>query len=156
MRSLLPAILSLLALASPALAQNSAPADFSGTWVLNTSKSTLAKDSKIKAETLWVENKKGAIVFHFKTDGKKSTQSYTPDGVSRKTQDLPGVLVVSKAMWQGSTLVIVSVLRFKIPNGVTSYPGMRPIVDKWSLARDGQTLSWDANNDGEFRVYDKQ
>ncbi len=51
MRSLLPAILSLLALVSPAIAQNSAPPDLSGTWVLNPAKSKLGKHNTISSET---------------------------------------------------------------------------------------------------------
>ncbi len=57
--------------------------DFSGTWVLNVAKSTLPKDSTIKSRTIVIEDKKSAIVFHYKTDGKKSTETYTPDGKKR-------------------------------------------------------------------------
>jgi len=88
MRKLLMRITFVLAVAFSALAQTAAAPDFSGTWVLNIAKSTLLKDSTIKSETIVIDNKKLAIVFHYKTDGKKSTETYTPDGKKRVTKDV--------------------------------------------------------------------
>ena len=80
---LMVTITLVLVVMFPALAQTSAAPDFSGTWVLNATKSTLPKDSTIKSQTIVIENKKSAIVFHYKTDGKKLTKTYTPDGKKR-------------------------------------------------------------------------
>ena len=84
MRQLLITITLVLAVTFSSLAQTTtAPPDFSGTWVLNAAKSTLAKDSTIKSETIVVAYKKSTIVFDYKTDGKKSKETYTPDGQKR-------------------------------------------------------------------------
>jgi hypothetical protein len=83
MRQLLFTITLLLAVMFSALAQTTATPDFAGTWVLNAAKSTLPKDSTIKSQTIVIDNKKSAIVFHYKTDGKKLTETYTPDGKKR-------------------------------------------------------------------------
>jgi curli biogenesis system outer membrane secretion channel CsgG len=83
MRQLLFTITLVLAVMLSALAQTTAAPDFSGSWVLNAAKSTLPKDSTIKSQTIVIDNKRSAIVFHFKTDGKKLTETYTPDGKKR-------------------------------------------------------------------------
>jgi len=153
-RHVLP--LFLLLLATPLAAQSSSPPDLSGTWVLNIAKSTLAKDSTIKSETIVVDNKKGAIVFHYKTDGKKSTETYTPDGQNRVVRDKSSGQLISKAYWQESALVIESVLQIKIPNVTVSVSGLKPVVDKWSLSPDGRTFSHDEDGGKEVFVYDKQ
>jgi hypothetical protein len=47
--------------------------------VFNSGKSMLAKDNTMKSETIVIDYKKSAIVFHYKTDGKKSMETYTPE-----------------------------------------------------------------------------
>jgi hypothetical protein len=55
-----------------ALAQTTPPApDFSGTWVLNATKSTVPKDGTIKSQSITIENKKSAIIFHYKNRWQK-------------------------------------------------------------------------------------
>ena len=80
MRQLLITITLVLTVMFSEFAKATTVPDFSGTWVLNAAKSTLPKDSTIKSQTIVIDNKKSAIVFHYKTDGKKSTETYTPDG----------------------------------------------------------------------------
>jgi hypothetical protein len=155
-RQLLITIALLLAVGFPSLAQTPVAPDFSGTWVLNTAKSTLAKDSTIKSETIVVDYKKSAIVFHYKTDGKKSTETYTPDGQQRVTEDMPTGQLISKARWQGSVLVIESTLEIKIPNVVVTVTGLKPVIDTWTLAADGRTLTHETEDPKEILVYDKQ
>jgi curli biogenesis system outer membrane secretion channel CsgG len=70
MRQLLVTIALVLAVMSSAIAQTTTAPDFSGTRVLSATKSTLLKGSTIKSQTLVIDNKKSAIVFHYKTDGK--------------------------------------------------------------------------------------
>ena len=82
MRFLLVTIMQVLALTLSVCGQTTAAPDFSGTWVLSAAKSTLPKDSTIKSQSISIENKKSEIAFHYKTDGKKSTETYTPDGKS--------------------------------------------------------------------------
>jgi hypothetical protein len=151
MRQLLIAITLVLAMAFSTLAQTPAPPDFSGTWVLNAAKSTLPKESTIKSQTIVIDNKKSSIVFHYKTDGKKSSESYTPDGKKRASGQLS-----SSASWHDSVLVIESTLDIKVPNATVVVTGLKPVVDSWTLAADGRTLTHDADGHKEIYVYEKQ
>ena len=150
MRQLLITITLVLVMFS-AFARAAAAPDFSGTWVLNAAKSTLPKDSTIKSQTIVIDNKKSAIVFHYKTDGEKSTETYTPDGKKRASGQL-----TSSASWNGSVLVVESTLDIKIPNATVVVTGLKPIVDTWTLAADGRTLTHDADDHKEIYVYEKQ
>jgi len=139
-----------------ALAQAAAAPDFSGTWVLNAAKSTLPKDSTIKSQTIVIDNKKSAIVFHYKTDGKKLTETYTPDGKKRVSLKTSSGQLTSSASWHDSVLVIESTLDIKVPNATVVVTGLKPIIDTWTLAADGRTLTHDAADHKEIYVYEKQ
>ena len=156
MRQLLIRLPIVLAVTFSALAQTAVTPDFSGTWVLNVSKSTLAKDSTIKSETIVIAYKKSAIIFHYKTDGKKSTETYTPDGQKRVAKNMSSGQLISKASWQDSVLVIESTLEIKIPNVVVNVSGHKPVIDRWTLAADGRTLTHETYDPKELSVYDKQ
>ena len=65
MRQLLVTIALVLAVMSSAIAQTTTAPDFSGTWVLSATKSTLLKDSTSKSQTLVIDNKKSAIADSF-------------------------------------------------------------------------------------------
>jgi hypothetical protein len=146
---LIAVILSVLATAAEA-------PDFSGTWVLNAAKSTLPKDSTIKSQTIVIDNKKSAIVFHYKTDGKKSTETYIPDGQKRVSTKMSSGQLNSSARWHDSVLVIESTLDIKIPNATVVVTGLKPVVDTWTLTADGKTLTHDAADHEEIYVYQKQ
>jgi len=130
--------------------------DFSGTWVLNIAKSTLPKDSTIKSGTIVIENKKSAIVFHYKTDGKKSTETYTPDGKKRVSVNTSSGQLNSSASWHDSVLVIESTLDIKIPDATVVVTGLKPVIDTWTLTAEGRTLTHDADDHKEIYVYEKQ
>ena len=151
MRQLLVTITLIFAVMFSALAQTTATPDFSGTWVLNATKSTLPKDSTIKFESIVIENMKSAIVFHYKTDGKKLTETYTPDGKKRVSGQL-----TSSASWHDSVLVIESTLDIKVPNATVVVTGLKPIIDTWTLSADGRTLTHDAADHKEIYIYEKQ
>jgi hypothetical protein len=155
-RQLLITIILVFIVMSSALAQTPAAPDLSGTWVLSAAKSTLAKDTTTKSETIVVTYKKATIVFHYKTDGKKSTETYTPDGQKRVMKDLASSQLISKASWHDSVLVIESTLEMKIPNVVVTVSGLKPVIDTWTLAADGRTLTHATNDPKEIFVYDKQ
>jgi hypothetical protein len=140
----------------PARAQTSSVPDFSGTWVLNLTKSTLAQDSVIKSQTVAIDNKKSAIVFHYTTHGKKSTEMYTPDGKKQVSVTSSSSQLTSSASWRDSKLVIESTLDIKVPNVTVVVTGLKPIVDIWSLAGDGRTLTHDANDHKEIYIYERQ
>src|SRR5438876_7286684 len=153
---LLATITLVLVMTCSALAQAGAPPDFSGTWVLNPTKSTLAKDATIKSQTIVIVYKKSAIVFHYKTDGKKSTETYTPDGKKRASLNMSSGQLMSSASWHGSALVIESTLDIKVPNATVNVTGLKPVVDTWTLAADGRILTHDANEHEGVYVYEKQ
>jgi hypothetical protein len=156
MRRILITISLLLAAMFSAFTHTSAAPDFSGTWVLNIAKSTLPKDSTIKSQTIAIENKKSAIVFHYNTDEKKSTTAYTPDGKKRVSVNMPSGQLNSSASWHDSVLVIESTLDIKVPNATVVVTGLKPVIDTWTLAADGRTLTHDLGDHKEIYVYDKQ
>ncbi len=156
MRQLLVTIMLVPAVMFSALAQTTAAPDFSGTWVLNSAKSTIPKDSTIKSQTIVIENKKSAIVFHYKTDGKKSTEAYIPDGKKRVTLNTSSGQLSSSARWQDSVLVIESTQDIKVPNATVIVTGLKPILDTWTLTADGRTLTHDAADHKEIYLYEKQ
>jgi hypothetical protein len=155
MRQLLITITLVIAVMSVFATAAEAP-DFSGTWVLNVAKSTLPKDSTIKSRTIVIENKKSAIVFHYKTDGKKSTETYTPDGKKRASVNMSSGQLNSSASWHDSVLVIESTLDIKIPNATVVVTGLKPVIDTWTLTAEGRTLTNDADDHKEIYVYEKQ
>jgi len=150
MRQLLVATTLVLAVMFSALAQTTAVPDFSGTWVLNVAKSTLPRDSTIKSQTIVIENKKSEIIFRYKTDGKKLTETYTPDGKKRVSGQL-----TSSASWHDSVLVIESTLDIQVPNATVVVTGLKPVIDTWALAADSRTLTHDADDHKEIYVYEK-
>ena len=124
MRQLLITITLVLAVMFSGFAKAAAAPDFSGTWVLNAAKSTLPKDSTIKSQTIVIENKKSAIVFHYKTDGKKLTETYTPDGKKRVSLKMSSGQLTSSASWNDSVLIIESTLDIKVPNATVVVTGL--------------------------------
>ena len=160
MRQLLITItLVLAAMFSEFAKANAAPTaapDFSGTWVLNLAKSTLPKDSTIKSQTIVIDNKKSAMVFHYKTDGKKLTETYTPDGKKRVSMSMSSGQLTSSASWNDSVLVIESTLDIKVPNATVVVTGLKPVIDTWTLSADGRTLTHEAGDGKEIYVYEKQ
>jgi hypothetical protein len=137
-------------------AKAAAAPDFSGTWVLNVAKSTLPKDSSIKSQTIVIDNKKSAIVFHYKTDGKKLTETYTPDGKKRVSMIMSSGQLTSSASWNDSVLVIESTLDIKVPNATVVVTGLKPVIDTWTLSADARTLTHDSGDHKETYVYEKQ
>jgi hypothetical protein len=156
MRQLLVTITLVFAVMFSALAQTTATPDFSGTWALNATKSIIPKDSTIKSQLIVIEKKKSAIVFHYKTDGKKLTETYTPDGKKRVSLKMSSGQLTSSASWHDSVLVIESTLDIKVPNATVVVTGLKPIIDMWTLSADGRTLTHDANDHKEIYVYEKQ
>ena len=155
MRQLLITIMLVLAVMFSEFAKATEAPDFSGTWVLNVAKSTLPKDRTIKSQTIVIENKKSAIVFHYKTDGKKAPESYTADGKKRVSMTTSSGQLTSSASWNDSVLVIESTLDIKIPNATVVVTGLKPIIDTWTISPDGRTLTHDFDHK-EIYIYEKQ
>jgi hypothetical protein len=110
----------------------------------------------MKSQTLVIENKKEAIVFHYKTDGKKSTESFTPDGQKRVTTKMSSGDLTSSAHWRDSVLVIESTLDIKVPNATVMVTGLKPVIDTWTLSADRHSLSHDTPDHKEVLFYDRQ
>lgn len=139
-----------------ATAAPTAAPDFSGTWVLNLAKSTLPKDSTIQSQTIIIDNKKSAIVFHYKTDGKTLTETYRPDGKKRVSRNMSSSQLSSSASWKDSVLVIESTLDIKVPNATVVVTGLKPVIETWTLSPEGRTLTHDSGDHNEIFVYEKQ
>src|SRR5882762_6110398 len=112
--------------------------------------------STIISQTIVIDNKKSAIVFYYKTDGKKLTETYTPDGKKRVSLNMSSGQLTSSASWHDSVLVIESTLDIKVPNATVIVTGLKPVIDTWALAADGRTLTHDADDHKEIYVYEKQ
>jgi len=156
MRQPLVTVALFFAVILSALAQTTAAPNFSGTWVLNATKSILPKDSTIKSQSIVIDNKKSEIVFDYKTDGKKSRETYTPDGKKRVTVKMSSGQLTSSASWHDSMLVIESTLDIKVPNATVIVTGLKPVIDTWALSADGRTLTHDFDDHKEIYVYEKQ
>ena len=159
MRRLLPTIAVVMALGAPILGRDLTVPDISGTWVLNLTKSKLAKGTNVHSETVVITSSESNIVMHFNTDGNESTHAYIADGKERVFAKVQGGEDLVKAYWKKSTLVIETFARLKMPN--------MPAVDgseawhlkaRWTLSGDGRVLTdevegFDAKT---VSVYDKQ
>jgi hypothetical protein len=156
MRQLLVTVTLFFTVILSVSAQTAAAPNFSGTWVLNATKSTLPKDSTIKSQSIVIDNKKSAIGFNYKTDGKKSTETYTPAGKKRVSVNMSSGQLNSIASWHDSVLVIESTLDIKVPNAAVIVTGLKPVIDTWTLSADGRTLTHDADDHKEIYVYEKQ
>lgn len=138
--------LTLAALLVTALAEDKP--NFSGEWKLNVAKSDLGsmpavsrtdkiehKEPNLKV-TSTQENQNGKVTADVKytTDGKESTN------------EIRGNAVKSTAKWEGNVLAITSKANFN-GNDIT-------INDKWSLSKDGKTLTVNRQFEGPQGKFD--
>jgi hypothetical protein len=79
MRKLLITTALALAVAFSALAQNSAPADLSGTWVLNLAKSKLSTFTKIESQTAVVICSRSTVEFNLGNERLRNTSGFQFD-----------------------------------------------------------------------------
>jgi hypothetical protein len=84
------------------------------------------------------------------------TETYTPDGKKHVSLNMSSAQLTSSARWHDSVLVIESTLDIKVPNATVVVTGLRPVIDTWTLAADGRTLTHDAADHKEIYVYEKQ
>jgi hypothetical protein len=148
------------ALASSAPAQTAPTPDLSGTWKLNLAKSKLDKHNEIKSETITITSKDATIEFHYSTNGKERTETYTPDGKERATAEVKGGENVAKATWKKSVLVIEHAGYLKVSGSLSSLNNSEiyHFTDRWTLSSDGHTLKQDSEgfDNHQVFVYDKQ
>ncbi len=96
-----------------------------------------------------------SVALNCRLDGKKLTETYTPDGKKRVSLNLSSGQLTSTATWHDSVLVIESTLDIKVPNATVVVTGLKPVIDAWTLAADGRTLAHDADDHKEIYVYEK-
>jgi hypothetical protein len=165
-------LVSALSLAvGTALACAQGKTNFSGTWLLDKSRSDLSALSGMGEDAEKAQNATVTmVVVHqepnlkvtrtLKTDeGEKTqTQTYHTDGTETTNAGPRGGPIVSKASWEGNNLVIVSTRTMTILWKDVSVQGKTI----WSLSPDGKTLLVDSHVHsprGEQRfkgVFDKQ
>jgi hypothetical protein len=145
-----------LAIAFSALAQKPVTPDLSGRWVFNPAKSKLSKDVTIGSETIVITCPNSTIRFHFTTDGKESTETYTPDGKDHMVKEFQGGQAFSKAQWKKSVLVTESSGRLVMPNSTADGYQVIHDRDRWALSSDGRVLTREVDDPKQVFVYDKQ
>ena len=146
-------------LASGALAQNSVP-DFSGTWVLDLSKSKLAKHATPDAETLIIAASDSSIRIDISFSGGKETHNWIPDGkehlrIELRDRSYAGQLF-EKAHWAKGVLITELISRVSMPGQAVD--GFEPIhsTERWSLSSDKTTLTRTMDDPKQVWVYVKQ
>ena len=169
------ALLSLFILASVAFAQKTdkAPADFSGTWNLDTSKGSLGpQGAMIKSQTLTVKQEGNKLTLSTKTERNPppadaggggggrpgggggfggpggGEQSYTLDGKA-VSMDQPGqngttATVKTTAKWDGSKVVIVTE---RTAQGQDGTPATTTTTSTYELGADSKSLTVTRNSE---------
>jgi membrane-bound inhibitor of C-type lysozyme len=155
-----------ISLASAARAQTPATPDFSGTWKLNPAKSKSANTGFTGAGTMTVQCSGQTIQVHFASPGHDSTRTFVVDGKEHYADKLVSgsmqVLSYSKAVWEGSTLVIESRAHTDDPDNPTVKTPDTHAAQRWALSHDGRVLTlssiWSGSDAAlnSIVVYDKQ
>lgn len=133
MKKLMSTLFVIAAAAGMALAADKP--DFSGSWKMDADKSTFGPMPPPTSMTRKIDHKDPAISVEEARSGAQDitmTMKYSTDG-TETTNSLMGNDVKSKAVWEGKTLVITSAANF----GGSDVK----LVDKWTLAEDGKTLT---------------
>jgi hypothetical protein len=144
--------LSLIVVAA-ALVSAQGNVNFSGTWVLDTSKSDVSQllgisenaENMENASMMMVVEQQGAtfrVTRTLKTRGeeRKEIHAYKIGGSSTTNTGFRGETVVGRAFWEGDKLVIVSTRTWKVLLKEVSAESR----GVWDLSPDGKTLLIDA------------
>jgi hypothetical protein len=165
MRQLLVTVTLALAVAFAALAQNPPAPDLSGTWVFNPAKSKLAKSMNIESETAVIISSRSTVKFHFTTNGKTTTRTYSVDGNEHFQSDMVSspnhFRTYYTTKWEGAALV--THLRVRMETADTPMVGSTEgdrVTERWSLSPDRHVLIQTYTGNGvipdELLVFDKQ
>jgi hypothetical protein len=135
MKKLMTTLFVIAAAAGMAMAADKP--DFSGDWKLDAAKSVFPiPDMAPTAMTRKIDHKDPGLSVNEARSGAQGdmnmTMKYSTDG-KETTNSLMGNDVKSKAAWEGKTLVITS-------NANLGGADVK-LVDKWTLAEDGKTLT---------------
>jgi len=154
LRQLLIAVTVALAVAFAALAQNSAPPDLSGTWVLNLAKSKVPKHATIGSETLVIKCAGDSIEIASSSGGKQSLEMFVADGKERTKDTGSGGQIYSKAQWKKSVLFTEIGGRVTTA-GIGEYDFLTD-KQRWSVSPDSHVLTREFDDPKQIFVYDKQ
>jgi hypothetical protein len=120
--------------------------DFSGSWVLDKNRSFSNPAGLDQTMTVVQKGDELRLDARLTTtrDGERSVQeSWTADGVEREFTPSapPGARGKRKAYWlpENRGLVVEEVTTSESPNG----PAIQQVVRKWTISRDGSTLTID-------------
>jgi hypothetical protein len=134
MKKLLSTLFVIVAAAGMAVAADKP--DFSGTWKMDADKSVFGPMPPPTSMTRKIDHKDPTLTIDQASSGPQGDQNvtmkYSTDG-KETTNSMMGNDVKSKASWEGKTLVITSAANF---GGADV-----KLVDKWTLADDGKTLT---------------
>lgn len=134
MKTLMSTLFVIAAAAGMAMAADKP--DFSGSWKMDADKSVFGPMPPPTSLTRKIDHKEPAVSVEEARSSPQgdmnNTLKYSTDG-KETTNSIMGNEIKSKAVWEGKTLVITSAANF----GGTDYK----LVDKWTLAEDGKTLT---------------
>ena len=135
MKTLMSSLLVIAAAAGMALAADKP--DFSGDWKMDADKSVFPAGIPAPSSlTRKIDHKDPSLTVNSSQSGPQGDMNteakYSTDG-KETTNSMMGNDVKSKAVWEGKTLVITSNANF---GGADV-----KLVNKWSLAEDGKTLT---------------
>jgi len=141
-----------------AVAEDNAPPDLSGTWVINPTKNQPPMDVA-DTEVIVVTCAAQRIQFHFTTNGKASEQTYTVDGNEHsQVQNAPvAYRGYSKAKWEGS--ILVTEMRVQMEDDPGRKEPFVHFTERWSLSSNGRVLTRTIDGpdpNKRILVYDKQ
>jgi hypothetical protein len=145
-------MLFVLSMGAPLVAQDPPPADLSGTWKLNISRSTPPARFHITKETIVITYSGQTIRIHYKNFG---TSTYVADGKARDDFRATGSHDSWKAEWQGGALMVEEIHYWFQSDGEK---WDIPPDDKktyWRLSADGQTLLRETDNPKGVLLYEK-
>jgi len=155
-----PAQLILLAAASLAvvspslLAQDATTPDLSGTWVLNPSKSKIAKKVALDPETLVFKCAGNSIEIATFSGGKQSLEMFVADGKEHTKDTGSGGQIYSKAQWKKAVLFTETGGRVT-GNGIGTFDFLAD-KQRWSVSPDGLVLTRELEDPKETLAYDKR
>jgi hypothetical protein len=147
-------ILWAVLLCTPAFAKHSSTPDLSGTWVLNLTKSTPAKNGTRDSETVVIECSGENVHITYKTTaGKQSEEMWVANGQNFLDKQLAGgSLLYHRAQWKRTVLVTEKDSDTPIAVG-TKHLALEK--NRWSLSSDGRVLTREVEDPPQTLVYDK-
>lgn len=149
-------LMLLLFNTSAALLAGQATPDFSGTWRLRLEKNKPTKGAKVQSAIITIRCSGASIQMRYNTDGKESVHDYTTDGKERTIDENQRAMVVAKVKWEGSVLILETMLRTKnVGNPLLNGSEIIHYKQRWKLSADGRVLTVEQDDARGVSTYDK-